>query len=59
LVSCPFRIIEPPIIPPIISADNALSFTISLILNSRVLFMPSFCPVRLRPATQDEQNTAR
>jgi hypothetical protein len=26
--------------------------------NSRVLFMPSCCPYPLRPATQDEQNTA-
>ena len=27
-------------------------------LNATVLFMPSFCPAPLRPATQDAQNTA-
>jgi len=27
-------------------------------LNATVFFMPSFCPTPLRPATQDEQNTA-
>ena len=27
-------------------------------LNATVLFMPSFCPTPLRPATQDAQNTA-
>ena len=27
-------------------------------LNATVFFMPSFCPAPLRPATQDEQNSA-
>jgi len=27
-------------------------------LNATAFFMPSFCPAPLRPATQDEQNTA-